>query len=350
MKFSEFFKSHLTFFQKMQWNNFLNPFFGFVQHRKDMVCFWIKIVYLVHFFFFFNFPTFYLMRMTLVFLWFEICIWVYFDFFFCIISVEINRLYKILRCIVVQLLLNYWRWVIITVFLISHFRFWMSLSQIECNEDSLSIYLCVPKKYTRRICIKKNQKINTLQKRFPNDPKKFIFNGQYLGEEFTFNFYGINNHDIIVAVPDNCGFDLSNSNWIHASRDSDDIADRISFSMNSKTRPEASRLRDLKFMSIERKPRIYRKMCGAVERSADEFPKVFSNTIIDYTYTDSPSVQALPVCWNEKEIIDHNWCFCYVNFHSLKLFIYVSMVNSGNSELILFAFLSVSYQITEFTP
>ena len=178
---------------------------------------------------------------------------------------------------------------------------------MECNNESISLYLCVPNKYTRRICIRKNQKISILKKRFPNDPKKFIYNGQYLGNEFTFDFYGMNDHDIIVAVPDNCEFNLSNNNWIHASRDSDEIADRISFSLNSKTRPEASRLQDLRFTTVERKPRLYRRMCSAVNKAIDNFPKTFSNNkSIDFSDTDSPSVQALPVCWNEKSMHDHN--------------------------------------------
>lgn len=169
----------------------------------------------------------------------------------------------------------------------------------------ISVYLCVPKNYASKVNVNVDHCVGIFQKRFPNEHKKFIYNGQYLMNEFTFGFYGIKNDDVIVAVSDDKNkIDFSNNNWMHASRDSEDIANRIAFSMNAKTRPEASRLRDLKFMSIERKAKVFRKMCNMVNKTMDDIGQrnEIISTIIDYDYSnEAPSVEALPVCWDEKE-------------------------------------------------
>lgn len=173
----------------------------------------------------------------------------------------------------------------------------------------ISVYLCVPKNYARRVNVNVNSNIDIFQKRFPNEPKKYIYNGQYLFSNFTFAYYGIKNNDVIVAVSDDKNkIDFTNNNWMHASRDSDDIAKRIAFSINVKTRSEASRLRDLKFMSIERKANVYRKMCTMVNKSLDDLGKrdEIINTILNYECTsEAPSVEALPVCWNENDFKDN---------------------------------------------
>ena len=97
----------------------------------------------------------------------------------------------------------------------------------------------------------------------PDSAVRFIFNGVQLLESNTFESYGIKDGDSIIALPaDQTDSIITTHQWLNLTRDSDTFNDCMRWMLDPRTSGEASRLRDLHLMKMERRPKVFMRMCA----------------------------------------------------------------------------------------
>jgi hypothetical protein len=139
-----------------------------------------------------------------------------------------------------------------------------------------------------------------LQKLYPSEPKIFIFNGEILSPKMAFTFYRIEEGSSIVVLPDQGELRSPGiSTWLTITRDSDNFNERINFSRNPQTRQEVSRLRDLRFLELERRPRMFVKFAQCIDQhnEGDAVTRPAPKLKIDFEPLEKPSCEPLPVVW-----------------------------------------------------
>jgi hypothetical protein len=120
-----------------------------------------------------------------------------------------------------------------------------------------------------------------------------------LMERNTFEFYGINDCDMIVLVPRPEKPPPIAAYPPGPATDGETIKDKLR-QMTQSRDEENARLRDLKLVRMERKPRTFRKLV----RSQDDatFPgswRSFHQTVLADTDPTAPSEDPLPMCWQQ---------------------------------------------------
>jgi hypothetical protein len=141
-----------------------------------------------------------------------------------------------------------------------------------------------------------------LQKLYPSEPKIFILNGEILSPRMTFTFYRIEEGSSIVVLPDQGELRSPGvSTWLTITRDSDNFNERINFSRNPQTRQEVSRLRDLRFLELERRPRMFVKFAQCIDQhnEGEAVARPAPKLDIGFDQLEKPSCEPLPVIWRD---------------------------------------------------
>ena len=158
--------------------------------------------------------------------------------------------------------------------------------------------ICSPKQQIRIISARLTGKIKSLQSLFKHMPKIFIFNGTQLDPESTFHEVDVHNGDTILALPLSLQTNqMLKEQWISLTKDSDEFSEKMRWIVNPKTAPEASRLKDIHMDRIERRPRVFRKLCQlylSQDTGPSELPKLQEECSES---PSAPSTEALPVFW-----------------------------------------------------
>lgn len=172
-----------------------------------------------------------------------------------------------------------------------------SSSDLIPETGRVELIICAPHQPVRLISAKLTGQIKSLQMLWPSSPKKFVFNGSILNSDMTFDFYGIKNGDTIIALSNDLQENYAmTSRWITLTRDSENLSDSIKSMIHPRTAREASRLKDLHLMKIERKPKLFIKLCAPFLEEETE-SKVDQSTLFLPDQATEPSTSALPVFW-----------------------------------------------------
>jgi hypothetical protein len=141
----------------------------------------------------------------------------------------------------------------------------------------------------------RSSKIEFLKNCIPNSD--LIFNGQMLSDAQTIDFYDIQSGDSLVALSSgNCPADAAR--WLQFTHDFDTFTNCIQSMTNQISRKESMRLRDLRGLKWELRPRGFRKLC-----CEEIFLKNKHGSGINSVPTVIPkdatavSDTPLPVCW-----------------------------------------------------
>lgn len=167
----------------------------------------------------------------------------------------------------------------------------------------VELKICTPHKPVRMVSARLSGEIKSLQCLWPADsPKKFIFNGSELLENQTFESYGISDGDSIIAVPaDQKDTLFSTSQWLNLTRDNESFNDCMRWMLDPATSGEAARLRDLHLMKMERRPRVFMRMCASYMQEEEE-NRGLKWTKKDYPIATEPMTDPLPFDWFESQI------------------------------------------------
>jgi hypothetical protein len=116
-----------------------------------------------------------------------------------------------------------------------------------------------------------------------------------INEDFSFDFYTIEDRDTIVALPESSDPVRQFGRWAQSSRDSEAFNSLVNSIMNLTTRRESMRLRDLAVIKKElaRKGRFLNK----VPRERPILSVVRPCATVATARADQVSTQPLPVLW-----------------------------------------------------
>lgn len=167
-------------------------------------------------------------------------------------------------------------------------------------KNMITIYLCLPDHSIKILKTKPSLKIITLQKMYQSS-MTFIFNGQILCENQTFEFYAIKNEDYIIALHKKSKKKISFNlfHWLNESRN-DTFRENVQMIMRKESKAEAARLFDLSLYKIEGNRKIYMKhikrnmndILGDNSKSSENI-----DLIVDYPNSEVPSCSSLPTLW-----------------------------------------------------
>jgi hypothetical protein len=121
---------------------------------------------------------------------------------------------------------------------------------------------------------------------------RFICNGIELQENATFEFYGIQDGDSIIVLPDNAQSLFRVQEWISVTRDQDEFNNTMQSLMNRKIAGEFARLRDLHLMRSDARPQNRTITVGGAKEAANQ-----RQTLICVAGPPEPSESPLPICW-----------------------------------------------------
>jgi hypothetical protein len=162
----------------------------------------------------------------------------------------------------------------------------------------VELKVCSPYQPVRLISARLSGQIGALQTLWPSAPKRFIFNGLELLNGMTFDFYGIQDGDSIVALPLDHGESIyGTSSWLNATRDAEAFNEALKWMLDPVTSNEAARLRDLHLMRLERRPKGLIKMYSPLlaREQSERSPAIAAR--IPCAPALAPSTEPLPELW-----------------------------------------------------
>jgi hypothetical protein len=127
---------------------------------------------------------------------------------------------------------------------------------------------------------------------------RYLFNGAELIEAKTFEFYGIQNGDAIIALPAEVHDSISlTSQWLSLTRDNDAFNESMRWMVDPRTSDEAARLRDLHLLRAEAKSRGFLRVPAAYLK---ELITLGANgrTETNWEAPSEPSRDTLPALWD----------------------------------------------------
>ncbi|OHS93969.1 hypothetical protein TRFO_11441 [Tritrichomonas foetus] len=192
-----------------------------------------------------------------------------------------------------------------------------------CTNEIAKIYVYQPQMRIQHVRININKPISTLDHIYNTD-KTFIYNGQILDKQKTFENYNISDGSKIVMLTDEIYKNNKSyaDRWLHITRDGDIFNERIEMTTNVECKKEIARLSDLKFGKLELKPkRLLRAFSQPIAQNYGNSSSCFvhssienvsnsndqnrfsihhsnsTSLVLDFPLNCSPSTDPLPVFW-----------------------------------------------------
>ena len=167
------------------------------------------------------------------------------------------------------------------------------LSDDECF-DTVPIFVYFPGQWILKASVLKSASTKDLAQFMPEKDITFIHNGVILNSTLPFGFYEIKPSDIIICVRNR---DL-NTQWLSLTN-RELVHERVSEVMDPQVSYELAKLRDLQMLRIERKPKLYRKMC--IQLNEETETKTPSFTLLIPPKPKKPSDSPLPLIWSTAQ-------------------------------------------------
>lgn len=189
----------------------------------------------------------------------------------------------------------------------------------EFNGYMIEICLCIPNHFLKRVSVSSKQPISLLNSLFPNEEKVYIYKGQVLSTNKTFEQYDFGSFEHVVALTSSTidengvfsessfnfkrspDFDYDKYKWIQMTKDAENFAEKVSAAASRISSREFARLRDLRLIKLEQKRSFWSKKCSRFISSnipSTTFSKKDIPLVIDFKQYESPRSEAMPFLWN----------------------------------------------------
>ena len=143
----------------------------------------------------------------------------------------------------------------------------------------------------RKIAVGSSDRVSNLNSLFQNEPLDYLYHGQVLSPQQSFDFYGIDNGSILTVVPASSNATKLGT-WRAITRDSEYLGEMFYFATNDATKAEMARLRDLRMTRLANKNIRLNDIYHEVNKPENEHKTCLS------TKGDGPNCDPLPVNWN----------------------------------------------------
>ncbi|OHT11143.1 hypothetical protein TRFO_01032 [Tritrichomonas foetus] len=202
----------------------------------------------------------------------------------------------------------------------------------QLKKPTIDINICIPNHFIKRVKVSPLHKISILNNLFPQEDNIFIYRGQLLSENSTFESYGFGRNDqisvqkyyrdnevgnggnnsnksnardqtkekyYIVVLPNlqTPEFEYYKLKWIQITRDADIFSENIAYGTGKASSREFARLRDLRMTKLEQKKSFYRKNWWNFIDNKKLSAKRDVPLVTDFKQLDTPCSEAMPVIW-----------------------------------------------------
>jgi hypothetical protein len=160
----------------------------------------------------------------------------------------------------------------------------------------VTINLFVPGKMLSKAIANPSDPCGVLQKLFHNQKMPFVYNGMRIDDNCSFEFYGIQTSETLVALSENSDPVRQVARWIQTSRDSETFDSLINSMMNASTRGESMRLRDISMLKKEMDRRRGLRCVTSAEKMIHR--RVHRDITQVTEKAEAISTEPLPVPWS----------------------------------------------------
>ena len=127
----------------------------------------------------------------------------------------------------------------------------------------------------------------------------YIYNGNIINSDLTFNDIGIKNEQLLIAIKkEQEKFNEMDYKWIELSCDPT-FGNSLHLFSNKQTKREFNRLKDLRNIKIEGSLKLYKKFSHKLylQKSAESENPIFNDLEINYEPSATPCTEAMPILW-----------------------------------------------------
>ena len=163
--------------------------------------------------------------------------------------------------------------------------------------ETVLIFVYFPGQWILKASVLESASTKDLEQFMPEKEISFIYNGIILNSNLPFSFYGVKTHDIIICVRTK----EINAQWLSLTN-RELINQRVSEVVDPRVSYEMAKLRDYQMLRIDRKPKLFRKMCmqlnDEIETTAPSIPLEIPSRSL------KPSVSPLPSFWSSSLLLN----------------------------------------------
>jgi hypothetical protein len=166
-------------------------------------------------------------------------------------------------------------------------------------KGSVAIHVLVPLVGIRVLAVNPSDRISVLDSVLGIPQLDLIFNGQLVNPAASFETYNIQQNDCLVAVQPCSDRGALARRWIKLTDESDEFATSVQCIINPTCRHELFRLRDIRRMRLEARPRTLKRLSAALDRSSRSLEVVPTETVVPKPPT-AVSCEPLPELWRRE--------------------------------------------------
>ena len=167
----------------------------------------------------------------------------------------------------------------------------------HCNVIHIFIY--VPHHFWRRVIVKNDSKIRILNNILRNNTNTFIYKGNIIDSESTFEEIDISDGTLIVAIKNPTNFvNEEIIKWIRLTNDSY-FENKVKVLSNKKLKREQSRIKDIRYMKLEGNFQMYKNHSHRMflKNKVEKNSSLTDDLNINYHPLLKPSTDAMPIIW-----------------------------------------------------
>lgn len=165
--------------------------------------------------------------------------------------------------------------------------------------NEVHILLYVPHHFWRRVIVKKDSKMRILNNILKNNTNTFIYKGNIIDSESTFEEINILDGTFIVAIKNPTNFvNEEIIKWIRLTNDSY-FENKVKVLSNKKLKREQSRIKDIRYMKLEGNCQMYKKHSHRMFLNQRVEKNISLDVDLNTNYLPliTPSTDAMPIIW-----------------------------------------------------
>lgn len=165
------------------------------------------------------------------------------------------------------------------------------------------LYIYYPGKWIIRANESSVTRIADLKDLIQENDVCFFLNGTLISDVLPLKMYSISDNDVIIVVP-NRSKGTNNHKVTVFCQDTESIKEQFTQYSDPSYACENARLKDIQMYKVERKPRIFRRMCQSY-RDTHEVPPASEQAVTNIPKIVSISKSPLPIFWGSEPFIDN---------------------------------------------
>jgi hypothetical protein len=173
----------------------------------------------------------------------------------------------------------------------------MSLEDPSKSQARLRLRIFCPMQPLKMVSVRRDSQISSLHKLWASS-RRFVFHGMELDDLMTFESYGLQDGDSLVAISPSESGSSEATPWITVTRGVEGSNESLRWRLDFRTAREFARLRDLAFTRSHWNPKAFPKFSRSL-REPPHSAVLQAPLQLDYPPAIAPSA-TLPASWELK--------------------------------------------------